>query len=49
MYPTHFWGNCEFTGAKWKRYLTDKVLPTTECQEAQYITGVWQTHGLLLK
>ncbi len=23
-------GNCEFTGAKWKQYLTDKVLPTTE-------------------
>ena len=23
-------GNCEFTGTKWKQYLTDKVLPTTE-------------------
>lgn len=23
-------GNCEFTGTKWKKYLTDKILPTTE-------------------
>lgn len=23
-------GNCEFTGTKWKQYLTDKVLPTTK-------------------
>lgn len=23
-------GNCEFTGTNWKKYLTDKVLPTTE-------------------
>lgn len=23
-------GNCEFTGSKWKQYLIDKILPTTE-------------------
>lgn len=23
-------GNCEFTGTKWKKYLTDRILPTTE-------------------
>ena len=23
-------GNCEFTGTKWKQYLADKLLPTTE-------------------
>ncbi|QQS35007.1 MAG: metallophosphoesterase [Ignavibacteriales bacterium] len=23
-------GNCEFTGIEWKKYLTDKILPTTE-------------------
>jgi hypothetical protein len=23
-------GNCEFTGANWKQYLTDKILPTVE-------------------
>lgn len=25
-----FSGNCEFTGTKWKQYLVDKLLPTTE-------------------
>jgi len=23
-------GNCEFTGKKWKQYLANKLLPTTE-------------------